>query len=153
MVYHFGTSHRNSWRPVNSVLILARSSPLNFSTFSSCRSRSSVSNAPAKRRVSPATLCPILQESLRARSSVVCAHWLLYDDLFWRLHYLIIDCMLLLTNMIAQTTVLYLCRVIESLPWEMGEYHNAVVDFKQKFAARRQRDCEISEVIAAPELF
>ena len=31
------------------------------------------------------------------------------------------NCMLLFTNMMAQTTVLYLCRVIESISWEMNE--------------------------------
>ena len=42
------------------------------------------------------------------------------------------DCLLLFTKMMAQTTVLYLCRVIESMPWGKDEYRNAIVDFRQK---------------------
>ena len=41
------------------------------------------------------------------------------------------DCMLLFTNMMAQTTVLYLCKVIESMPWETDEYRSTIFEFKQ----------------------
>ena len=42
------------------------------------------------------------------------------------------NCMLLFTNMMAQTTVLYLCKTIESMTWESDEYCNAIFDFKQR---------------------
>ena len=42
------------------------------------------------------------------------------------------DCMLLFTKMMTQTTVLYLCRVMESMSLETEEYRNAIFDFKQK---------------------
>ena len=42
------------------------------------------------------------------------------------------NCMLLFTNMMAQTTVLYLCKTIESITWETDEYCNAISDFKQR---------------------
>ena len=35
------------------------------------------------------------------------------------------NCMLLFTNMMAQSTILYLCRVIESIPSDMDEYRGA----------------------------
>lgn len=41
------------------------------------------------------------------------------------------NCMLLFTNMMAQTTVLYLCRVLESITWVTDEYRSAIADFKQ----------------------
>lgn len=42
------------------------------------------------------------------------------------------DCMLLFTNMMVQTTVLYLNRVIESIPWETVDNSALILDFKQK---------------------
>ena len=42
------------------------------------------------------------------------------------------DCLLLFTKMMVQSNVLYLCRVIESIPWETNDYRSAIVDFKQK---------------------
>lgn len=42
------------------------------------------------------------------------------------------DCMLLFTNMVAQTTVLYLCKVMESMSWETDEYRSAMAEFKQR---------------------
>ena len=45
------------------------------------------------------------------------------------------NCMLLFTNMMAQSTILYLCRVIESIPSGMDEYRGAIFDFKQKALA------------------
>ena len=42
------------------------------------------------------------------------------------------DCMLLFTNMVAQTTVLYLCKVMESMSWETDEYRSAIAEFKQR---------------------
>ena len=45
------------------------------------------------------------------------------------------NCMLLFTNMMAQSTILYLCRVIESIPSDTDEYRRALFDFKQKALA------------------
>jgi hypothetical protein len=42
------------------------------------------------------------------------------------------DSLLLFTNMMAQTTVLYLCKVIESMTWETDDYHGTILDFKQR---------------------
>lgn len=42
------------------------------------------------------------------------------------------DCMLLFTIMIAQTTVLQLCKVMESVPWENHDCREAVMDFKER---------------------
>lgn len=42
------------------------------------------------------------------------------------------DCMLLFTNMMVQTTVLYLDKVIESMTWETANYRALMLDFKQK---------------------
>ena len=42
------------------------------------------------------------------------------------------DCMLLFTNMMAQTTVLNLCQVMESMPWESDECRGTVMDFKER---------------------
>lgn len=42
------------------------------------------------------------------------------------------DCMLLFTNMMVQTTVLYLGKVMESMTWETANYRAQMLDFKQK---------------------
>lgn len=42
------------------------------------------------------------------------------------------DCMLLFTNMMVQTTVLYLSKVIESISWVTIDYRALVLEFKQK---------------------
>ena len=41
------------------------------------------------------------------------------------------NCMLLFTNMMAEMTVLYLCKTIESIIGETDEYFNAISDFKK----------------------
>ncbi len=42
------------------------------------------------------------------------------------------DCMLLFANMVAQTTVLYLCKVMEAMAWETDEYRGVIAEFKQR---------------------
>ena len=42
------------------------------------------------------------------------------------------NCMLLFTNMMTQTTVLYLCKIIESIPWQTNEYRGTISDFNQR---------------------
>ena len=42
------------------------------------------------------------------------------------------DCMLLFTNMLAQTTLLFLCNVLESLSWDTEEYRTALAEYRQR---------------------
>lgn len=42
------------------------------------------------------------------------------------------DCMLLFTSMVAQMTVLYLCKVMVSMSWETDEYRSAIAEFKHR---------------------
>ena len=42
------------------------------------------------------------------------------------------DCLLLFTNMVAQTTALYLCKIMESMTWQTEEHRIAMMNFKQR---------------------
>ena len=43
-----------------------------------------------------------------------------------------VDPMLLFTNMVAQTTVIYLYKTIESMSWETGEYRLSVIGYQKR---------------------
>jgi hypothetical protein len=42
------------------------------------------------------------------------------------------DCMLLFTKMVAQTTKLYLCKVIEAMCWETNEYQDTIAKYMHR---------------------
>ncbi len=58
------------------------------------------------------------------------------------------DCMLLFTNMVAQTTVLYLCKVMESMSWETDEYRNTIQEFKQRSLLAAQEIVHLTRSLA-----
>lgn len=58
------------------------------------------------------------------------------------------DCMTLFVNMIAQTTVLYLCQVIESMTWNADEYRNSIIEFKQRSLVAAQEIVNLSRSLS-----
>jgi hypothetical protein len=63
------------------------------------------------------------------------------------------DCMLIFTNMVAQTTVLYLCKVMESMSFKDEVYRNAIVEFKQRSLLAAQEIVNLSRSLARLSYF
>ena len=58
------------------------------------------------------------------------------------------DCMLLFTNMVAQTTVLYLCKVMEAMSWDTDEYRSAIAEFRQRSLLAAQEIVNLTRSLA-----
>ena len=58
------------------------------------------------------------------------------------------DCLLLFTNMVAQTTVLYLCKIMESMTWQTEEYRIAMMEFKQRSLVAAQEIVNLTRSLA-----
>ncbi len=58
------------------------------------------------------------------------------------------DCMLLFTNMVAQTTVLYLCEIMESMTWQTDEHRNATMEFKRRSLVAAQEIVSLTRSLA-----
>lgn len=56
--------------------------------------------------------------------------------------------MLLFTNMLAHTTILYLCRIMDSMSWETSDYQDAIVEFKQRALLAAQEIVNLSRALA-----
>jgi Fungal specific transcription factor domain len=55
------------------------------------------------------------------------------------------DPMLLFTKMIAQTTILCLQKIIESLTWETGEYNNLILEYEQRSRLAAKETVELAK--------
>ena len=58
------------------------------------------------------------------------------------------DCMLLFTNMMAQTTVLYLCKIMESMTWQTDEHRIAMMELEQRSLVAAQEIVTLTRSLA-----
>lgn len=63
------------------------------------------------------------------------------------------DSLLLFTNMVANTTSLYLCKVMDSMSLHTSEYRNAIVEFKQRALLAAQEIVNLSRSLAQLSYF